>query len=129
MSTVPLPPLIPSDANVTGFQVVKPKVVKSVVTQADTTTTGVELNAAAGVITMVTSTQAADASISVIVTNSYCAVDSVVLVSVAGYDGTVTTSCITLGVETVASGAFTLNIGNGSAAVLDGILKVSFLIV
>ena len=122
-------PLIPFDANLTSLQFSKTEVTKGTVTQATSTTTGVTVNAAAGVITMVASTLAANATEAFIVTNSSCSASSVVLVNSLLYTGTDSTAVMTVNVVDIAEGVFSVQVGNGSAAPLDGIITVGFLIV
>jgi hypothetical protein len=129
MSNIPVPPTIPSDANLSSLQFNKVDVTKGTVTQATSTTTGVTVNAAAGVITMVTSTLAANATEAFIVTNSSCSASSVVLVNSLLYTGTDSTAVMTVNVVDIAEGVFSVQVGNGSAAPLDGVLSVGFLIV
>ncbi len=129
MSNIPVPPTIPSDANLSSLQFNKVDVTKGTVTQATSTTTGVTVNAAAGVITMVASTLAANATEAFIVTNSSCSASSVVLVNSLLYTGTDSTAVITVNVVDIAEGVFSVQVGNGSAAALDGVLTVGFLIV
>ena len=129
MSTTAVPPTIPSDSNHTSIHMNKTKITKGTVTQLTSTTTGVTVNAAAGVITMFTSVLAADATETFIVTNSSCSATSVVLVNHLSYTGTDATAVITVNVIDIAEGVFSVQVGNGSAAILDGILTIGFLIV
>jgi len=130
MSTIAIPPTIPSDANHSSVHLNKANVTKGTVTQLTDVTTTVVVNAAAGVITMFTSTLAADATEAFTVTNSSCSATSVVLANGLGLTGAGgATAVITVNVEDVAEGSFVIRIGNGSAVALNGILTVGFLIV
>lgn len=124
-----VPPLTISDLKTSALEASRPHIIKGTVTQTGLITAGVTLNAAAGVITTVSSTLAADASVKFTVTNSFAAADSVILANVVGYTGTATTAVISVNVITKAEGSFEILIGNGSAAALDQVLVIGFLIV
>ena len=126
---VPPPPLINSDAILTSLVASRPKITKSTVTQLTSTTTAVTINASAGVVTTISSTLAADATETFVVNNSYCGADSVILVNHLSYTGTDSTAVITVNVVDIGSDVFSIQVGNGSGAVLDGSLTIGFLIV
>ena len=127
-SQVPIPPLILSDSKHSALLANKPKVTKSTATQATSVTTAVVLNAAAGVVTMVASTLAAEGSEEFTLTNSYIAADSVVLANLTNYAGT--QGLPTVHVETVDEGSCVVVVQNcDSSNALDGIVTVGFLVV
>ena len=51
------------------------------------------------------------------------------MVNTVGYTGTSATAVITVGVTSIAEGAFQIRVGNASGAPLDGILYIAYLIV
>lgn len=124
---IPTPPLIPSDLEVSAFQVTRPKVIKDTVTQLVDPSTAVVLNAAAGIVTMFTSTLAASGFQAFTVTNSYVGAGTIVLASVQDYSGT--TGLPGVIVDNIAEGTFQIVLQNGGSAALNGIVKVSFLVV
>jgi len=124
---IPTPPLIPGDLEVSAFQVTRPKVIKDTVTQLVDPSTAVVLNAAAGIVTMFTSTLAASGFQAFTVTNSYVGAGTIVLASVQDYSGT--TGLPSVIVDNIAEGTFQIVLQNGGAAALNGIVKVSFLVV
>ncbi len=126
-SNIPTPPLIPGDLEVSSLQATRPKIVKDTVTQLVSTATGVTLNASAGIITMFTSTLAADASQEFVVTNSYVSSGVVILASIQDYSGT--TGLPNVIVDNIGNGSFNVVLQNCGAAALNGVVKVSFLIV
>lgn len=101
--------------------------VKGVVTQLTGITTGVEVNAPAGVITTVSSTLAAGSNATFIVTNSFVTETSVVQLTV---DDSATAGLAKLNVQTVGNGVFSINVTNiHSANAFNNVLKIHFLIV
>ncbi len=124
---IPIPPLIPGDLEVSAFQVTRPKVIKGTVTQLVDPSTAVVLNAAAGIVTMFTSTLAASGFQAFTVTNSYVGAGTIVLASVQDYSGT--TGLPGVIVDNIAEGTFQIVLQNGGSAALNGIVKVSFLVV
>jgi len=124
-----IPPTIPSDANHTSVHTNKVNVTKGTVTQTGNITDPVTINAAAGVITTVTSALALNATTTFVVNNSSCSATSVVIVNVIGYAGTDATAVITANVVDIGEGVFSIQFGNGSAASLDNVLTIGFLIV
>jgi len=124
---IPYPPLIPGDLEVSAFQVTRPKVIKDTVTQLVDPSTAVVLNAAAGIVTMFTSTLAASGFQAFTVTNSYVGAGTIVLASVQDYSGT--TGLPGVIVDNIAEGTFQIVLQNGGSAALNGIVKVSFLVV
>ena len=126
-SYLPNPPLIPGDLNVTAFQVTRPKVIKDTVTQLVNPATGVTLNAAAGIVTQFTSTLAANASQAFTVTNSYVDATTIVIASIQDYSGS--TGLPSVIVDNVGEGTFQIVLQNGGSAALNGIVKVSFIVV
>ena len=124
---IPTPPLIPGDLEVSAFQVTRPKVIKGTVTQLVDPSTAVVLNAAAGIVTMFTSTLAASGFQAFTVTNSYVGAGTIVLASVQDYSGT--TGLPGVIVDNIAEGTFQIVLQNGGSAALNGIVKVSFLVV
>ena len=124
---IPYPPLIPGDLEVSAFQVTRPKVIKDTVTQLVDPSTAVVLNAAAGIVTMFTSTLAANGFQAFTVTNSYVGAGTIVLTSVQDYSGT--TGLPSVIVDNIAEGTFQIVLQNGGSAALNGIVKVSFLVV
>lgn len=104
---------------------------KSNVTQATSITTGVTVNAHAGIITTVSSTLAAEATAEFTVTNSKVLAGSAVLVSIVDYSGTYGTNGIpVVSVDSIAAGSFKIDLSNvhGTNA-LAGVVKISFLVV
>lgn len=125
----PPPPLIPTDSKFTSIQANKTKVTKGTVTQLLTTSTGVTLNADAGVITCVASTLASNAAEAFLVTNANVSATSVVIANVVMYTGTQATAAISVFVNFTGEGSFNVVVANGSGAVLDGIVTVGFMVV
>ena len=125
--SVPYPPLIRSDANLSAVRASRPLVTKGTVTQITNATTAVTLNAAAGVITTVELSTVANGDSSFLVNNSHVAANSVVLVSVLDYTGT---GLPIVTVDGAVSGGFTVTVANGSAtAALNAVMKISFLVI
>lgn len=129
MSSTAIPPLILSDTKHTAVQANKTEVTKGTVTQITSTSTGVTVNASAGVITCVASTLAADAAEAFLVTNSNVSATSVVLANVVMYTGTQATAVISVFVNFTAEGMFNVVVSNGSGAVLDGVVSVGFVVI
>ena len=123
---IPTPPLIPGDLEVSAFQVTRPKVIKDTVTQLVDPSTAVVLNAAAGIVTMFTSTLAASGFQAFTVTNSYVGAGTIVLACVQDYSGTTGQPGVI--VDNIAEGTFQIVLQNGGSAALNGIVKVSFLV-
>jgi len=126
-SIIPVPPLLPGDLEVSAFQVTRPKVIKDTVTQLVSPATAVVLNAASGIVTMFTSALAAGAFQAFTVTNSYVGAGTIILVSIQDYSGT--TGLPNAIVDTIAEGSFQVVLQNCGTAVLNGVVKVSFLVV
>ena len=124
---IPTPPLIPGDLEVSAFQVTRPKVIKGTVTQLVDPSTAVVLNAAAGIVTMFTSTLAASGFQAFTVTNSYVGAGTIVLACIQDYSGTTGQPGVI--VDNIAEGTFQIVLQNGGSAALNGIVKVSFLVV
>lgn len=100
---------------------------KGTVTQLTAITTGVTVNAPAGVITTVSSTLAAGSNATFIVTNSFVDATSVIQLTV---DDSATAGLAKLNVQTVGSGVFSVNVTNiHSANAFNNVLKVHFLVV
>lgn len=132
----PPAPLIPSSSNHSALHTTKPKFTKGTVTVAtiDTTPTTATLNASAGVITITTvDVGSGAASEGVTVSNSHVSGDSVVLLTINAYGGTIGTDGYPSVFATVpsAGGSFTLNVANEAVtgAALSGNLVVSFVVV
>jgi hypothetical protein len=100
---------------------------KSSVTQLTSITTGVTLNASAGVITTVSSTLAADTSATFTITNSNVQASSLVLANVVNYSGT--QGAPVLRVQNVTGGAFSVVLRNvDDTDALNGIMKIAFIV-
>lgn len=100
---------------------------KGTVTQLTAITTGVEVNASAGVITTVSSTLAAGSNATFIVTNSHVTATSVILLTP---DDSATAGLAKLNVQTVGAGVFSINITNvHSANAFNNVVKIHFLVV
>ena len=125
--SIPVPPLLPGDSEVSAFQVTRPKVIKDTVTQLVDPSTAVVLNAAAGIVTMFTSTLAASGFQAFTVTNSYVGAGTIVLACIQDYSGTTGQPGVI--VDNIAEGTFQIVLQNGGSAALNGIVKVSFLVV
>ena len=126
-SIIPVPPLLPGDLEVSAFQVTRPKVIKDTVTQLVSPATTVVLNAATGIVTMYTSVLAAGAFQAFTVTNSYVGAGVVILVSIQDYSGTAGLPNVI--VDNLGEGSFQVVLQNCGSVALDGIVKVSFLVV
>ena len=132
----PPAPLIPSSSNFSAMHTNKPKFTKGTVTvpTIDTTPTSATLNASAGVITISTvDVVSSTPSKGVTISNSHVSGDSVVLLTINSYGGTVGTDGYPSVFATVpsAGGSFTLNVANEgvTVAALSGNLVVSFVVV
>ena len=98
------------------------------VTQITSITTGVTLNAIAGIITTVSQTLAAAAEAEIVVTNNKVAVGDVVVVNVADIAGGAG-GPFQATVTAVAAGSFTVAIANThSATAGNSVLKINFLV-
>jgi hypothetical protein len=96
------------------------------VTQSSSITSGVTVNAEAGVITTVSSTLAADASASFVVTNSKVLATSKVLVSVQYAGNGIAYSTI----SAIADGSFTVKLYNAhSSAALNAVVLIHFSVI
>ena len=123
------PPTIPSDANFVAVQTSRAVVVpKDLIVQQTSTVTPVATVTSAGRIQTFTSSLAAQNAFTFVVTNPCVAADSVILVSITDYSGTALTGVVTAYVDNVVSGQFSMVIGNGSAAVLNGTVTVAYMI-
>ena len=100
----------------------------STVTQETSITTGVTINALAGVITTVTATTGAANKSVFTVTNSNVTASSVLSAVVHNYSGTYATNGFpNVTISNVTSGAFDIVISNYHASnALNGILKIGF---
>jgi hypothetical protein len=98
------------------------------VTQTGTITTGVTINANAGVITTVSSTLATGTSAAFTVTNSAVEAGSVIVVSVQGYAGTYSANGIPIAnVQNVVAGAFNIVLSNVHASTaLNNPVQIAF---
>lgn len=100
---------------------------KGTVTQLTAITTGVTVNAPAGVITTVSSTLAAGSNATFIVTNSFVTATSVIQLTV---NDSATAGLAKLNVQTVGAGVFSINVTNiHSANAFNNVLKIHFLVV
>ena len=99
---------------------------KGTVTQLTAITTGVTVNAPAGVITTVSSTLAAGSNATFIVTNSFATATSVVQLTV---DDSATAGLAKLNVQSVGAGVFSVNVTNiHSANAFNNTLDIYFAI-
>lgn len=99
---------------------------KGTVTQITAITTGVTVDAPAGVITTVSSTLAAGSNATFIVTNSFVTATSVIQLTV---DDSATAGLAKLNVQTVGAGVFSVNVTNiHSANAFNNLLKVHFVV-
>jgi hypothetical protein len=113
--------------DVTGDLVGSVVLTKGTVTQLVGITTGVTVNAPAGVITTVSSTLAAGSNATFIVTNSFVTATSVVQLTV---DDSATAGLAKLNVQTVGAGVFSVNVTNiHSANAFNNTLDIHFVIV
>ncbi len=116
---------------VTALTTDKTTVTKGTVTQLTNITTGVTVNAAAGVITTVALTTAGGSTSGPFtVTNSYVSATSTILLT-AEYASGKTGNPIVQLEGTPGSGTFKIKVGNGApaATVLNDVVKIHFLVV
>lgn len=100
---------------------------KATVTQITAITTGVTINASAGVITTVSSTLAAGANGSFKVTNSKATSTSVIQLTA---DDKATAGWARVNVQDVAAGEFYINVTNiHPTNAFNGVIKIHFLVV
>lgn len=97
---------------------------RGTVTQTGTITTGVTLNARAGVITTVASTIAANADAAIVVTNSYVKSNSVIVMTCLNTGASIATAQA----SAVADGSFTLLLANSGGATFNSTIGVHFLV-
>jgi hypothetical protein len=97
---------------------------RGTVTQATSITTGVTLNARAGVVTTVASTLAANADAAFVVTNSYVKSDSVIVLTCLNTGAGIATAQV----SAVADGSFTVLRANSGNAALNSTIGVHFLV-
>jgi hypothetical protein len=100
---------------------------KGAVTQQSAITNAVEVNAASGIITTVSAATAAHSFSTFTVTNSSVAAGSIVIASIIDYAGTTGNPSVL--VEEIAAGSFKIAISNGGTAVLNGVLKIAFIVI
>jgi hypothetical protein len=100
---------------------------KGAATQQTSITTPVDLNAASGVITTVSTTAAAHTLTVFTVNNSAVALGSIVIASIVDYSGTTGNPSIL--VEEILAGSFKIAISNGGTGALNGILKIGFVVI
>lgn len=98
---------------------------KGTVTQLTSASTAVTLNKEAGVITTVSLTNAANASVEFQVNNSSVKADSVVLATIS-YDGAVITERPVVSIRDVAAGSFSVTITNFGATTLTAPAAIHF---
>jgi hypothetical protein len=97
---------------------------RGTVTQATSITTGVTLNARAGVVTTVASTLAANADAAFVVTNSYVKSDSVIVLTCLNTGAGIATAQV----SAVADGSFTVLLANSGNAAFNSTIGVHFLV-
>lgn len=97
---------------------------RGTVTQATSITTGVTLNARAGVVTTVASTLAANADAAFAVTNSYVKSDSVIVLTCLNTGAGIATAQV----SAVADGSFTVLLANSGNAAFNSTIGVHFLV-
>lgn len=122
----PPAPLIPSDLKTSSFQTSRPKVINSTVTQS-ASAAPVTINAASGLITTAALTTAVDATETFTVNNSFVSPGNVIIATATGNTGS--QGMPSVSIDNQASGSFVLNITNVGAAVFNGRIVVSFLVV
>ena len=105
-------------------------VTKGAVTQGTSITTAVSLNKAAGVITTQAASAAAGAVQAFTFSNQYINADSVVIVSVVDYAGTITTNGLPfVTVDSIAAGSCVIRVCNAHGTnALSGALQIAFLV-
>ena len=103
---------------------------KQPVTQLTTISTAVTCNQPSGIITTVSSTAAANTTVSFTVNNSYVTAASDVVACVSGYSGTLSTNGIpVVTIGSVSAGSFVVNISNAHATnALSGTVKITFIV-
>lgn len=102
--------------------------VTATVTQATNRTTGVTLNTVSGQVTTSTASLAAETAAVFTVTNSQCAADDVVVLSITGGTNGGNTEAT---VNAVAAGSFNIQVANNNAAAgtaETGAIQINFLI-
>ena len=97
---------------------------RGTVTQTGTITTGVTLNARAGVITTVPSVLIANAYKAIVVTNSYVKSNSVIVMTCLNTGASIATAQA----SAVADGSFTLLLANSGNAAFNSTIGVHFLV-
>lgn len=97
---------------------------RGTVTQATSITTGVTLNARAGVVTTVASTLAANTDAAFVVTNSYVKSDSVIVLTCLNTGASIATAQT----SAVADGSFTVLLANSGNAAFNSTIGVHFLV-
>ena len=97
---------------------------RGTVTQTGTITTGVTLNARAGVITTVPSVLIANAYKAIVVTNSYVKSNSVIVMTCLNTGASIATAQT----SAVADGSFTLLLANSGNAAFNSTIGVHFLV-
>lgn len=99
------------------------------VTQKTSITTGVTVNAASGIITTVSATTAANntEATGFVVTNSAVASTSKIQLS-CQYAGQANSIPVAL-VSAIATGSFTIVLGNGGSAALNAVVKIHFTVI
>jgi len=97
---------------------------RGTVTQATSITTGVTLNARAGVVTTVASTLVANADAAFVVTNSYVKSDSVIVLTCLNTGAGIATAQV----SAVADGSFTVLLANSGNAAFNSTIGVHFLV-
>ena len=97
---------------------------RGTVTQATDITTGVTLNARAGVVTTVASTLGANLDAAFVVTNSYVKSDSVIVLTCLNTGASIATAQI----SAVADGSFRVLLANSGNAALNSTIGVHFIV-
>jgi hypothetical protein len=97
---------------------------RGTVTQATSITTGVTLNARAGVVTTVASALAANADAAFVVTNSYVKSDSVIVLTCLNTGASIATAQT----SAVADGSFTVLLANSGNDPFNSTIGVHFLV-
>jgi len=111
---------------VTALTTDKATITKGNVTQQTAITTAVTSNAAAGVITTVSSTLAAGSNATFVVNNSKVTSTSVIMLTV---DDSATAGLAKVNVQTVTNGAFSVNITNiHGANAFNNVIKIHFVV-
>ena len=97
---------------------------RGTVTQTGSITTGVTLNARAGVITTMASTLGVNLDTAFVVTNSYVKSDSVIVMTCLNTGASIATAQA----SAVADGSFTLLLANSGGATFNSTIGVHFLV-